>query len=305
MNLPTQRALAALALLQTGASLATIRSEVPAYAGRSGPSLRETLRRVAERYGMPEPVFEREAKKAKDSVTEPKPHPDAKHFRKRDAWNLRVQGLSWAEVAKELGIEPDQKGRDLVLKWAKRWGQRKGLDRSILENRDKLCWGKKYHADHKAGMGWKAIKRKWGRHGIAAIKGSATLYGEAVGDPVDPNETNDPQEVYEWVVETGATKEEAAEHWGYSGARRAGDTVRYWCQKNGIESPWGYADRGKLTPGRAEEAYNLRAAGVSWREVAERLDYSCYSSAHSCARKWARRHGRDWPAVLPSTPEEN
>ena len=210
---------------------------------------------------------------------------------KRQAWDLRVQGLSWAEVAEQLGIEPDSKGRDLVLKWAKRWGIRKGLDRSVLEDADRNLWGSRYHADHKSGLSWAAIERKWGRHERRWVKALAARHGEAVGDPLEPFETNDPREVYEWVVSSGGTKAEAAEHWGYDSPRCAGDAVRRYCQSQGIESPWGIANRGQVIVGRAEKAWKLKQEGRSWAEIAEQLGYSRPGSANSSARKWAKRNG--------------
>lgn len=279
IGLPAQRALAAHALLQAGQDLNYVREAIPAYRGRCDKSILWTLRTMAQRHGLEWPVIRRPRTTDED------------HRLKRQAWDLRVQGFSWAEVAEALGIEPDRKGRDLVVKWAKRWGIRKGLDRSVLEDADRNLWASRYHADHKAGIGWKAIERKWNRHEVTRVKALATKHGEAVGDPVEPFETNNPQEVYEWVCATGATKQEAAEHWGYDSPRCAGDAVRRHCQARGIESPWGIANRGQLVPGRAEKAWKLKQEGHTWTEVAQRLGYSRPASANSSARKWAKRNG--------------
>ena len=49
----------------------------------------------------------------------------------------------------------------------------------------------------------------------------------------------------------------------------------------------------------AEKAYNLFASDTTqgWEAVAARVGYKHGSSAHLCARRWAKDAGKPWPLV--------
>ena len=50
-----------------------------------------------------------------------------------------------------------------------------------------------------------------------------------------------------------------------------------------------------MTKTRGQEAYELAASGLKWREVAERMGYKRSSLPHAAANRHAFRHGLKWP----------
>jgi len=294
MNLPTRRAMRALEILSGGGTLDDVREQVPAYRDRSEKSIKQTLERVAKKLGVPKPQIrggiEFELPPVRGKLTTD----DSAHIKKAEAWSLRVQGKSWGEVAEALDLETDRKGRDLARKWANRWGQRKGWDCTVLVDQDKLYWGRQYWLGFQEGKNWTDMEREYGRHCSPAIGSLARWYAEQTGIEVPDFGRHDIGEVVAWIFETGASREEAAEHWGYRDSRSVSSGVFKYCDREGIEPPWEKAYRGVCIQGRAEEAYRMRAQGSTWASISRELGYADGGLSGS-VKKWAARVGKPWP----------
>lgn len=53
---------------------------------------------------------------------------------------------------------------------------------------------------------------------------------------------------------------------------------------------WGQYSEGEI-------CYTEYVDGSTWHEVAEFINCDCYRKTREKARKWARRHGKQWPPV--------
>jgi hypothetical protein len=124
-NLPTQRAVRAIALLADGDGLDCVREKIPAYAGRSDASIWATLERVAKREGLKSP---RKPSGKKNLPTQ-------RAIRALEIVAARWEGLSSPQL-QELALDcvrekiPAYAGRSDASIWAtlERVAQQEGLE---------------------------------------------------------------------------------------------------------------------------------------------------------------------------------
>ncbi|MEL6346058.1 MAG: hypothetical protein AAFV53_23305 [Myxococcota bacterium] len=93
-----------------------------------------------------------------------------------------------------------------------------------------------------------------------------------------------PKAAYE-LYAAGTSFKEIAEQMGYSGADSARTLIRAYALKNGLP----YKAR-RTSTSRPDKAYELYAAGTSFKEIAEQMGYSSADSAQVIIRSYARKN---------------
>ena len=288
-NAKRERDLEALKFLAAGFTLEETLVFVPALQAYSEEYVKAALRARALKEGLPEPEIRRDPKYGPFQWAPPRDH-----SLKAKAYELRLQGLSWKFISMKLEQGSDDKGRDKVRIWARRWAAMNDLPapphRVAQHRRQRLAYEMR-----QAGCDREAVAEATGLSLSGALI-AADAYAEREGLPLPARrECRDLRAIWHWATETSATKEEVAKKFGFESARHAANALLSWCKRNGESHPWELANRGTLTEGRAEAAYNAHAEGMSWAEVARLLDYSSGGSAYSTARKWALLEKKPWP----------
>lgn len=288
-NSKRDRDLEALRFLAAGFFLEEVLVLVPKLQAHSEEYVKQALLTRAKKEGLPEPIIRRAPKYGPVQWVPPRDH-----SLKKRAYELRSQGFSWEHIALELGQEPDRKGRDKVRVWARRWAAMNDLPappaRIAERTRMRLAYKMRVVGSSRADVA--AVTG----YTEASALNAADKHAQREGLPLPPRkEVRDLRGIWAWATENSASKEEVAEHFDFESARHAANALNSWCKRSGEDYPWDKANRGTLTEGRAEAAYNAHIEGMSWEEVARLLDYSSGGSALSTARKWALNSRLPWP----------
>jgi hypothetical protein len=297
-NSKRDRDLEALRILSAGFTLEETLVIVPALQAYDHEYVKKALLTRAKKEGLPEPIIRRAPKYGPVQRVPPRDH-----SLKKQSYELRHQGLSWKAIALELDQGDDDKARDKARIWARRWAAMNELPappaRIAERTRARLAYDMRV-----AGSSRAEVAAATGYTEASALV-AADCHAQREGLPLPPRkEVRDLRGIWAWATENSASKEEVAEHFDFESARHAANALNSWCKRTGEAYPWELANRGTLTEGRAEAAYNAHSEGKSWAEVARLLDYSSGGSALSVARKWAQNSGLPWPVkpAIPTTP---
>ena len=212
----------------------------------SGISANATTQQHAKRFGLPWPVHTK---------------PSGPHA----AYESRVSGLKWKDVAARHGYASHAS----VIKAVKNYAKRFGLP--WPEKSEKSARNARIVAAVKAGATIKSLAEKYGldpsRVSRIAIRGGARTRDLAKSSPVPMTCAHCGSVV--WLLPHLAKK-------------------RKFCSKKcGCEA--------NFSRDRPIAAYKDRAAGLSWPEIAEKHGYSYGRSACTTVREHAKRVGLPWP----------
>ena len=286
IGLPARRVLAALDHLRDGKSWEEVRDLVPGYEKRTLKNIYGSVVRLSDQYGFDVSGVDLtppEDKKAKQERMERLCADRAR----RDAlasecYDRYESGESWNDLAYEHGFAGHDAMRKLVYRWASRVGKQWPIVRKYEEQAYFL------YASSGKNMSWDKVGKALGGKDGRTCREAAERYAKREGLPSLRSHLRNRSEVYAYLCEH--TREEACAHFGYESVRHMCGSISTYCTVMGLPIPWETKNRGVVIPGRSAEAYFLRREGMSWTEIAERLDYMDANSALSCAHKWGDRN---------------
>lgn len=288
LNLPARRVLAALDHLRDGKSWGEVRDLVPGYGERTLKNIYVSVVRLSDQYrfdvsgvDLTPPECPEDERVRQERVKRLSAHRASRDALASECYDRYESGESWKDLAYEHGFA----GHDAMRKLVHRWAHRVGKQWPIIHKYEEQAYFL-YALSGKTT--WSQVGKALGGMEGKTCSQAAERYAKREGLPSLRNTHRNRSEVYAYLLEH--TGEETCAHFGYKSVRHMRSSISTYCAVMGLPIPWETKNRGVVVPGRSAEAYFLRRGGMSWTEIAERLDYMDANSATSCARKWGNRN---------------